>query len=73
LKNFVRGITTGREAETVLKELQRMGFLKGYILAGTDKAKGRIEFLSGFWDWKTSPCVREKLRKKHSLHETHCR
>ena len=29
LKSLVRGITTGREAETVLKELQRMGFLKG--------------------------------------------
>jgi hypothetical protein len=73
LRNFVRGITAEKEAETVLKELKRLGFLKGYILAGTDKAGGLIEFLSGFWDWKTSPYVQEKLRKKHSLHETHCR
>ncbi|GHV56963.1 hypothetical protein AGMMS49579_22180 [Spirochaetia bacterium] len=72
LKSLVRGISTEREAETVLKELKRMGFLKAYILVGTDKALGLIEFLSGFWDWKHSPYVQEKLRKKHSLHETHC-
>jgi hypothetical protein len=47
--------------------------LKGYILTGTDKARDLVEFLSGFWDWQTSPYVQEKLRKKHSLHETHCR
>jgi hypothetical protein len=72
LKSLVRGVSTEREAETILKELTRIGFLKGYILAGTDKARDLIEFLSGFWDWKHSPYVREKLRKKHSLHETHC-
>jgi hypothetical protein len=73
LKNSVRGITTEKEAETVLKELRRSGFLKGYILTGTDKARDLVEFLLGFWDWQTSPYVQEKLRKKHSLHETHCR
>jgi hypothetical protein len=72
LKSLVRGITTGKEAETVLKELKRLGFLKGYILAGTDKARDLAEFLAGFWDWKTSPYVQEKLRKKHGIHETHC-
>ncbi|AEF80867.1 tyrosine-type recombinase/integrase [Leadbettera azotonutricia] len=73
LKSLVHGISTEREAETILKELKRMGFLKGYILTGTDKARDLIEFLTEFWDWKRSPYVQEKLRKKHSLHETHCR
>ncbi|GHV86247.1 hypothetical protein AGMMS50230_18550 [Spirochaetia bacterium] len=73
LKSLVRGIATEREAETILKELKRRGFLKGYILTGTDKARDLIEFLTEFWDWKCSPYVQEKLRKKHSLHETHCR
>jgi hypothetical protein len=72
LKSLVRGITTEKEAETVLKELKRLGFLKGYILAGTDKARDLTGFLAGFWDWKTSPYVQEKLRKKHSIHEIHC-
>jgi N-acetyl-beta-hexosaminidase len=72
LKSLVRGITTEKEVETVLKELKRMGFLKGYILAGTDKARDLAEFLARFWDWKTSPYVQEKLRKKYGIHETHC-
>ncbi|MDR2618207.1 MAG: site-specific integrase, partial [Treponema sp.] len=72
LKSLVRGVATGKEAETVLKELKRLGFLKGYILTGTDKARDLAEFLAGFWDWKTSPYVQEKLRKKHGIHETHC-
>jgi hypothetical protein len=52
LKSLVRGISTEREAETILKELKRMGFLKEYILPDTDKALDLIEFLSGFRDWK---------------------
>jgi hypothetical protein len=61
LKSLARGISTEQEAETVLKELKRLGFLREYILAGTDKARGLIEFLSGFWDWQTSPYIQEKM------------
>jgi hypothetical protein len=70
LKSLVRGISSEREAETILKELKRMGFLKRYILPGTDKALDLVEFFSRFWDWRRRPYVQEKLRKKHSLHET---
>ena len=59
---------TKADAVFICKELQRRGFLKSYILAESKQAVDFGEYLRGFWDYENSPYVREKLRKKHSLH-----
>ena len=55
----------------ICKELQRRGFLKSYILPESRNAVCFTKFLQNFWNWETSPYVKEKLRKKHSLHRSH--
>ena len=55
----------------ICKELQRRGLLKSYIIPDSKKAVSFTDFLQNFWDWETSPYVKEKLRKKHSIHRSH--
>jgi len=59
---------TKADAVFICKELQRRGFLKSYVLAESKQAVDFGEYLRGFWDYENSPYVRERLRKKHSLH-----
>jgi integrase len=59
---------TKADAVFICKELQRRGFLKSYVLAESRQAVDFGEYLRGFWDYENSPYVKEKLRKKHSLH-----
>ena len=59
---------TKADAVFICKELQRRGFLKSYILSESKQAVDFGEYLRGFWDYENSPYVKEKLRKKHSLH-----
>jgi len=59
---------TGEDATFILKELQRRGFLQSYVMLGTRQAVDFGEYLRGFWDYDTSPYVKEKLRKKHGIH-----
>src|SRR5215469_11236183 len=68
LKDMVRKIKTKEEAEAVLNELRRLGWVKGFILKETESAEDFITFLINFWDWEKSPYVNEKKRKDHGIH-----
>jgi hypothetical protein len=73
LKDVVRKIKTGTEVETLVTELRRLGWMKSYVLSETPAAENLISFLTTFWNWDTSPYVKEKLRKNHGIHKRHCK
>jgi integrase len=72
LKEVVKKLKTEAEAETLLSELQRSGWLKGFVLNNTSQAEDFISFLKSFWEWETSAYIQEKLRKSHGIHKMHC-
>jgi hypothetical protein len=72
LQDFVRKLEGKADVAVILKELKRIGWLKTYVLADTPAAQDFMDFLTSFWDWETSDYVKEKRRKKHSIHESHC-
>ena len=53
-KDMVRKIKTGNEAEAILTELRRLGWVKGFTVKGTDAAQDFISFMKTFWDWAKS-------------------
>jgi integrase len=57
------------DAAFICKELERRGLLKTYVFPESRKAVAFEEFLLNFWDWEKSPYIKERLRKKHSLHQ----
>jgi integrase len=71
-KNMIQNIKTGNEADLLLVELQRHGWVKSYVHKDTPAAVDFISFLTTFWDWDTSPYIEEKLRKSHGIHRRHC-
>ena len=73
MKDMVRKIKSGNEAETILGELRRLGWVKGFAVRDTPAAEDFISFLNTFWDWDTSPYIKEKLRKNHGIHKRHCK
>jgi len=72
LKDMVRKIKTGAEAEIILSELKRLGWVKSFVSNDTPQAEDFISFLKNFWNWETSPYIKEKLRKSHGIHRQHC-
>ena len=72
LKDTVRKIKSFDEAETILSELKRTGWIKSAVLKETPAAEFFCSFLKTFWDWETSPYIKEKLRKSHGIHKRHC-
>jgi integrase len=72
IKDVARKIKTKTEAEILLDEMKRMGWIKSYVLAESPAAQDFAEFLSGFWDWEKSPYIKEKRRKNHGIHKAHC-
>jgi hypothetical protein len=72
LKDVARKIKTKTEAEILLEEIKRMGWIKSYVLSESPAAQDFALFLSDFWDWEKSPYVREKRRKNHGIHRMHC-
>jgi len=72
LKDMVRKIKTGTEAEIILSEMKRLGWVKTFVLDDTPQAVDFNSFLKTFWDWETSPYIKEKLRKSHGIHRLHC-
>jgi len=73
LKEVGRNVKTLNEAEIVISELKRQGWLKSFVINQTPQAEEFITFLSNFWDWDNSPYIKEKLRKAHSIHRRHCK
>jgi len=72
LKDMVRKIKTATEAEIILSELKRLGWVKSYLPSESKGAVDFIAFLKDFWDWEKSPYIKEKLRKSHGIHKMHC-
>jgi hypothetical protein len=73
LKDVARKIKTEIEIETLLFELKRLGWVKAFVLNNTPQGEDFISFMKTFWDWETSPYIKEKLRKSHGIHKMHCR
>jgi len=73
LKEVGRNVKNLNEAEIVISELKRNGWLKSFVINQTPQAENFISFLYNFWDWDNSPYIKEKLRKAHSLHRRHCK
>ena len=71
-KDTVQKIKKEKEAELILTELKRLGWVKSFVLNGTPGAVEFIPFLKTFWDWDTSSYISEKLRKDNGIHKRHC-
>ena len=72
-KDMVRKVKSGTQAETILDELRRSGWLKGFVVKETEAAEDFTAFLATFWNWENSPYIKEKLRKNHGIHRRHCK
>ncbi|MCL2067262.1 MAG: site-specific integrase [Treponema sp.] len=72
LRETVKNLKDPDDAETMIAELQRQGWLKSFVMAGTQQAQDFIGYLATFWDWDKSPYIQEKLRKAHGIHRRHC-
>jgi integrase len=72
LKDTARKVGNTTEADIMLKELKRQGWIKNYVLADTPQAQDFSTFLTDFWDWEKSAYIKEKRRKNHGLHKYHC-
>ena len=73
LKDTARKIKTMGEAEMLLTEMKRMGWIKSYVLTESQAAQDFTAFLSEFWDWNKSAYIAEKRRKNHGIHKRHCK
>jgi len=73
LIDVARRIKSEAEVETLLFELKRLGWVKSFILKETPQAQDFVSFLTDFWEWETSPYIKEKLRKSHGIHKLHCK
>lgn len=73
LKDVVRKIKTSDEALTLLNELKRLNWVKSFVLSDTPGAIDFIEYLKEFWNWETSPYIKEKMRRAHGIHKCHCK
>jgi integrase len=73
LKDTARKIKTIAEAEILIEEMKKAGWVKSYVLAESQAAQEFAAFLSDFWDWEKSPYIKEKRRKNHGIHRRHCR
>ena len=71
LREALRGIKAVAETEFVCKELKRQGLLKSYVLSESRQAADFPEYLQNFWDYGSSPYVKEKLRKSHGIHKNY--
>jgi len=72
LKDLARKIKAENEAEILMTELKRLGWVKTFVRKNTVQAEDFISFLTNFWDWDNSPYIKEKLRKSHGIHKLHC-
>jgi integrase len=67
----LKQIRTAEEADFVCRDLRRRGLLKAYIIAGSKPDTDFPDYLQTFWDYESSPYVKEKLRKNHGIHKNY--
>jgi len=70
LQEVLRNKTTA-EADFICRELKRQGLLKTYVVTESKQAVDFTSFLENFWDYDSSPYVREKLHKNHGIHRNY--
>jgi len=68
---MLRTVKSSKEADFICMELKKQGFLKSYVVSGSTQAVDFPSFLSDFWDYDSSPYIREKLHKNHGIHRNY--
>jgi integrase len=71
LQEVLREIKTALEADFICKELKKMGLLKTYVITDSKQSVDFMAYLQNFWDYDSSPYIKEKLRKNHSIHRNY--
>ena len=56
----------------ILKILKSRKFIISAVLPGTKKSIPLLAFLEAFWNYETSPYIREKLLKGQTIHKEYC-
>lgn len=57
----------------VLKQMQAAGFIISATLPNAPNNKPFLQFCLDFWDFDTSPYIKEKHLYKQTIHKTYCR
>jgi integrase len=68
LMDALRRIKTTGEAGFICEELKRKGLLREFVIQKSRQDVDFPSFLQNFWDFETSPYIKEKLRKNHGIH-----
>jgi len=76
IDNILKAIrTSGLDSDDALRIVQVLNGLELIDIPAVKSGKGTVlftEFLKTFWDFETSPYVREKLAHGHSIGKRHC-
>lgn len=59
--------------ERVVSILKNKGYIENGIVKGNDNDIKFSDYLYSFWDYNTSPYIKEKLISKRSIHLSHCK
>ena len=54
LRETVKSLKDSTDAETMIAELKRQGWLKSFVMSDTPQAQDFSAFLNTFWNWDTS-------------------
>jgi integrase len=71
IREALKTVESAADAEFICRELKRQGLLKVYVVANSQQAVDFGIFLRDFWEYDTSPYVRERLRKNHGIHRNY--
>jgi integrase len=71
IREALRTVESAADAEFICRELKRQGLLKVYVVANTKQSADFGSFLREFWEYDTSPYVKERLRKNHGIHRNY--
>jgi integrase len=71
LQDALRTVKTTLQADFICAELKRKGLLASYVITESRQDEDFTAFLLNFWDYETSPYIREKLRKDHAIHKNY--
>jgi len=71
IQEVLRNVKTIQEATFICNELKQRGFLKSYVVSESQQATDFITFLQDFWNYESSPYVKERLRREHGIHQNY--
>jgi len=66
------GELTREDTKRVLRALKDRGLIETATVRGGPGAEGLVSFLTRFWDYESSPYVRDKLAHGHRIGRRHC-